>query len=125
MNRYSISMSLRPSGRNTPREADRFEMLTCQNASLDERFAAFDDRPASFDQHIASTEDCPASFDERFRSAMSVLASGPGSPETATFVEAARCWRELARCWYELPKLKRHVAMANSRTVEKPTGSSK
>ncbi len=47
----------------------------CRSASLDERFAASDDRPASFDNGIASTDDCHASFDERFRSAMPVLAS--------------------------------------------------
>jgi Tlde1 domain len=46
----------------------------CRNASLDERFAALDDRPASFD-HFASANDCLASFDERFVSAMPVLAS--------------------------------------------------
>jgi hypothetical protein len=46
----------------------------CPNASLDERFAALDDRPASFDR-FASADDCSASFDDRFVSAMPVLAS--------------------------------------------------
>jgi Tlde1 domain len=46
----------------------------CRNASLDERFAALDDRPASFDR-FASADDCLASFDDRFVSAMPVLAS--------------------------------------------------
>jgi hypothetical protein len=44
-------------------------------ASLDERFAAFDDRPASFDKRFASADDCSASFDESLESAMQVLAS--------------------------------------------------
>jgi hypothetical protein len=44
------------------------------NASLDERFAAFDDRPASFDQRFASRDDCSASFDESLASAMQMLA---------------------------------------------------
>jgi len=46
----------------------------CPNASLDERFAALDDRPASFDR-FASADDCAASFDERFVSAMPVPTS--------------------------------------------------
>ena len=36
------------------------------SASLDERFAALDDRPASFDKRFAPADDCLASFAERF-----------------------------------------------------------
>jgi hypothetical protein len=50
--------------------------LECGSVSLDERFAALDDRPASFDKRVASANDCPASFAERFGSVMRVLASG-------------------------------------------------
>jgi hypothetical protein len=47
----------------------------CQNASIQERFAALDDHPARFDR-FASADDC-ASFDERFGLAMRVLPSSP------------------------------------------------
>src|SRR5262245_35804748 len=50
----------------------------CQNASIEERFAALDDHPAPFDR-FASADDC-ASFDERFGLAMRVLPSSPGLP---------------------------------------------
>lgn len=51
-------------------------------ASLDERFAALDDRSASFEQRFAPADDHPASFDQRFGSAMGVLASTmPSSPD--------------------------------------------
>jgi Protein of unknown function (DUF2778) len=60
--------------------AARSDMPGCQNASLDQRFTAFDGRPASSDNRIGSADDCRASFDERFRSAMPVLASGVRSP---------------------------------------------
>jgi len=64
--------------------ANRFDTRTdtsaleCGHVSLDERFAALDDRPAPFDKRVASANDCPASFAERFGSVMRVLASGLG-----------------------------------------------
>ncbi len=45
------------------------------SASLDERFAALDDRPASFDKRFAPADDCLASFAERFESTTRALAS--------------------------------------------------
>jgi hypothetical protein len=53
-------------------------------ASLDERFAAFDDRPASFDKRFASTADCPASFDQSLAAAMQALASNLRLPADRT-----------------------------------------
>src|SRR5215472_4730591 len=50
----------------------------CQNASVEERFAALDNYPAPFDR-FASADDC-ASFDERFALAMRVLPSSPRLP---------------------------------------------
>jgi hypothetical protein len=47
----------------------------CANASLDERFAPFDDRPAPFDKRFAAADDCPASFGETLRAALRVLAN--------------------------------------------------
>ncbi len=69
---------------------DGWGMLTgrpesaCSNASatasLDERFAAFDDRPASFNRRFGSADDCSASFDDSLASAMQALASNLRSP---------------------------------------------
>jgi Protein of unknown function (DUF2778) len=53
-------------------------------ASLDERFAAFDDRPASFDKRFAWAADCPASFDESLAAAMQALASSLRLPSDRT-----------------------------------------
>ena len=70
------------------RHADRRVRIGVRDASatasLDERFAAFDDRPASFDKRFASAADCPASFDESLAAAMQALASSLRLPWIGT-----------------------------------------